>query len=1097
MARLSLIGSALTTLVVGLTLLACGGQDNSMTKPPENHNGVGGNGGAAANTDPTATGGNGFIVGSGGSGGSTSCVGTSNGCKAQVPEGCGDGINNQGGIEVCDDGNTVPGDGCNGACKVERNWDCPKDKSVGECKRQVICGDGIIGAGEVCDDKNTVDNDGCNSTCTVQDGAFTCVAGEACVRVSQCGNKRIEAGENCDDGQDVPTAGDGCSASCQLEAGWVCPKPGSACKAAPRCGDGTVSAALNEVCDDGNTEEGDGCSGNCQVKGEGCVCSPGSVCKCPTVACGNGTVEGSEACDDGNTRNDDGCSADCTVDPGYNCPFSNAPCVPDCGDGVVMAPMEQCDPGVQVANMDQACTSTCKWATGWACGGTPVTCHQTKCGDNKKEGTEGCDDGNTAPGDGCSPTCHAEPQCSSATGTCESKCGDGIVMPAQPDGPVMPGGACDDGNDVGGDGCSADCKVEEGYQCEQAAITAETMTVPMTVRDFAPGGDFEPTATGKFMAVTGLVKDTLDNEGKPAANGVFGGDGYITSAASFADWYRKGVWSKNTTLTLYSNGNGGYVNRYGANGEKWRILSGREEHWCGPVGQEVLDDAGDPMPCTYCAWDDPATPACDNIQQTECQQDPNYLECVIVNNVYHGVYLEAEFDGNPAFFPADDAPNPAPTALGQIAPPFGNWEDEPGGKKHNFSFTTEVRYWFGYVASKKYTLDFMGDDDVWVFVNRKLAVDIGGIHTPVSGTITLNANGGGTATVTQVTDCGATGGTACAKTTKTVNLGMQDGGVYEIALFQAERQTRASTYKLTLSGFNDSASSCKAICGDSVVSPGEQCDNGTDKNVGGYNNCSPDCLLGPYCGDGNPDPEEECDNGKNDAEYGATGGCGPGCKLPASCGDTVVQVSWGEECDNGPDNLASTDATEAYGGKCMANCQLGGYCGDGQINGPETCDDGANDGTYGTCTPDCTPAPKCGDGNLDADYGEECEPAMSDDPSCTAGCRVPGGCGDGKIQSPEQCDEGELFNTGEYGGCAPSCIYGPRCGDGIPNGPEECDDGILDGSYGGCTAQCQRAPYCGDSNVDVDGNEQCDHGDLNGVDNHCSEQCKDIVFIPG
>ena len=34
-------------------------------------------------------------------------------------------------------------------------------------------------------------------------------------------------------------------------------------------------------------------------------------------------------------------------------------------------------------------------------------------------------------------------------------------------------------------------------------------------------------------------------------------------------------------------------------------------------------------------------------------------------------------------------------------------------------------------------LDFTGDDDVWVFINRKLAVDLGGIHTPVQGSVTF------------------------------------------------------------------------------------------------------------------------------------------------------------------------------------------------------------------------------------------------------------------------------------------------------------------------------------------------------------------------
>ena len=114
--------------------------------------GAGTNGGGGVVIIPTS------IVSS--SGGTTGlvCNSTSTaGCKAQAPEGCGDGINNQGGIEECDDGNVLPGDGCNGNCKVEPNWTCPK---AGPCTRKIICGDSVIGAGEVCDDGNTKDGDG-------------------------------------------------------------------------------------------------------------------------------------------------------------------------------------------------------------------------------------------------------------------------------------------------------------------------------------------------------------------------------------------------------------------------------------------------------------------------------------------------------------------------------------------------------------------------------------------------------------------------------------------------------------------------------------------------------------------------------------------------------------------------------------------------------------------------------------------------------------------------------------------------------------------------------------------------------------------------
>ena len=63
---------------------------------------------------------------------------------------CGNGVLEPG--EVCDDGNTVSGDGCSA-----------------DCLSLEVCGDGVVNPGEVCDDGNQIDTDGCTTTCRCSD----------------------------------------------------------------------------------------------------------------------------------------------------------------------------------------------------------------------------------------------------------------------------------------------------------------------------------------------------------------------------------------------------------------------------------------------------------------------------------------------------------------------------------------------------------------------------------------------------------------------------------------------------------------------------------------------------------------------------------------------------------------------------------------------------------------------------------------------------------------------------------------------------------------------------------------------------------------
>jgi len=235
---------------------------------------------------------------------------------------------------------------------------------------------------------------------------------------------------------------------------------------------------------------------------------------------------------------------------------------------------------------------------------------------------------------------------------------------------------------------------------------------------------------------------------------------------------------------------------------------------------------------------------------------------------------------------------------------------------HNFSFTSEVRYWFLYDKSKTYTLDFVGDDDVWVFINRKLAADLGGIHTPVIGTVVIGANGNGATTVT-ATDAN---GVPTTPIKSTATLGLQDGKVYEIAVFQAERQTTGSSYKLTLSGFNAAPSNCVPKCGDGEVVADEECDCGTDASKypkdrcpgpnddNAYGGCTTQCKWGGYCGDGEVNGKEDCDDGKLNGTDQSPNGCTLGCTKRHFCGDANLDTNLSEECDLGDRNDVKLDS---------------------------------------------------------------------------------------------------------------------------------------------------------------------------------------------
>jgi len=217
------------------------------------------------------------------------------------------------------------------------------------------------------------------------------------------------------------------------------------------------------------------------------------------------------------------------------------------------------------------------------------------------------------------------------------------------------------------------------------------LTLTGTVRDFhershANGHpDFERQPSGGFGHYVGIVKDQLGTDGKP----VFNSFGYRVSRQATNAQGKPILWGKSyidsrpgDTNASVSTSTGGAVTSAASFDQWFRDVPGVNKSMAFPI---------------------------------TLVRQPNSNRYVFDDRNH------AHFSSRGGFFPID----------GEL---FGNSAN--GNRNFHFSYELDTEFIYNQGAGQVFT--FSGDDDVWVFIDGKLVIDIGGVHSRIEQTIELD-----------------------------------------------------------------------------------------------------------------------------------------------------------------------------------------------------------------------------------------------------------------------------------------------------------------------------------------------------------------------
>jgi len=267
---------------------------------------------------------------------------------------------------------------------------------------------------------------------------------------------------------------------------------------------------------------------------------------------------------------------------------------------------------------------------------------------------------------------------------------------------------------VGGLGVAAPGLSDDLPAGDPFAGLPQSFTVAATVRDFLPAGvrnghpDFERWTGGVRI---GMLAEQLDSEGKPVANSLTGQNLVV----DFRDALNQPI-----NPAFYDPARGDTPGEVTAATENRLESEVTFSQWF----RDGINSASASIPITL-----RRVPGTDRYVFDSATDEP--------------------YQTRGGFFPID----------GML---YGNGENG-----HNFSFTTELETQFMYTQGAAQTFKFSGDDDVWVFIDGRLVIDLGGVHSARTQVIDLDR-------LTWLTN----------------------GQTYSLKVFHAERHTTQSNFKI-------------------------------------------------------------------------------------------------------------------------------------------------------------------------------------------------------------------------------------------------------------------------------------------------------------